>query len=334
MKPLSQHAQFVRGLVNPEDLAVVPGTDWVITSGLAGPSHPRGRLYLVHARTRRHEELFPANGTFALDRAQFGDVDRPDMDSFTAHGIGLREEAGGVHTLYMVNHGGRESVEVFTVDARDEKPRLTWIGAVVFPSLYRLNDVAAHPQKGFVVSNLSTGNVENFGKVFSGQPSGCVFRWIDKERPFEIVLGSELNAPNGVEVSADGRWCFVNSWGRKEICRLSLVEPTTAPRHASLEFLPDNLTWTQDRSYLLTTGQFGSAETVMTSFMSADRLGYGFQIARIDPETLAIEILVTYENPDEFGCASTALLVGEEVWVGTARNDGLAIFAPVASSGT
>ena len=45
----------------------------------------------------------------------------------------------------------------------------------------------------------------------------------------------------------------------------------------------------------------------------------------VDPETLATEQLIDY-GPDTFGAATTALQVGREIWVGTARDQGLARF--------
>jgi hypothetical protein len=45
----------------------------------------------------------------------------------------------------------------------------------------------------------------------------------------------------------------------------------------------------------------------------------------VDPDTLAVEELIDY-GPNTFGAATTALQVGREIWVGTARDQGLARF--------
>ena len=45
----------------------------------------------------------------------------------------------------------------------------------------------------------------------------------------------------------------------------------------------------------------------------------------VDPDTLAAETLIDY-GPDTFGAATTALQVGREIWVGTARDQGMARF--------
>ena len=40
----------VWGPINAEDLALVPDSDWVITSGMTGPGAPQGRLYAIDRR--------------------------------------------------------------------------------------------------------------------------------------------------------------------------------------------------------------------------------------------------------------------------------------------
>lgn len=48
------------------------------------------------------------------------------------HGISVRPGDDGLHTLFVVRHGARESVEVF--DATGEVPSVTWIGCVLAPA--------------------------------------------------------------------------------------------------------------------------------------------------------------------------------------------------------
>ncbi len=55
------------------------------------------------------------------------------------------------------------------------------------------------------------------------------------------------------------------------------------------------------------------------------RLGIPSRVISIDPDTLETERLIDY-GPDTFGAATTALQVGREIWVGTARDQGLARF--------
>lgn len=328
MEPVRTQPEFLRGPSNPEDLARVLGTDWIVTSGhSAFMPDPQGHIYLINVRTRAWEDLLPSRLVIAPDRDRYGDVAPPEIGTFDAHGLSLRHGPDGVHTLYVVNHGGRESVEIFELDCRAAFPTLTWVGAVIMPSWCSANDVAPHPDGGFFVTNLCTNIAENVAVLASGEPSGSVLHWAGKDQPLAVVPGSELSGPNGVEVSADGEWCFINSWPVRKVVKLSLKKPVQEKYELDCEFMPDNLTWTDDRRFLVTTGQDSTAYDVFTEYSKgATKMGIGFKVIRIDPETMTSTTLASHYNPDEFGLASAALIIDNDVWVGTARNDGLAIF--------
>ena len=44
---------FICGLTNAEDLVQVPGTPWIVASGLAEGEHSEGHIYLVNAEIGR-----------------------------------------------------------------------------------------------------------------------------------------------------------------------------------------------------------------------------------------------------------------------------------------
>ena len=49
---------FICGLTNPKDLVQVPGTQWVIASGLAEGDQSGGHIYLVNAQIARSRYCF------------------------------------------------------------------------------------------------------------------------------------------------------------------------------------------------------------------------------------------------------------------------------------
>ena len=141
--------RFICDLISPEDLAVVPGSEWVIASG----NRPGGRIHLVSVRDKTATELFPGDApSERLDAATYptcpGPIDPDEGDEFTAHGLYLKPGPDAVHTLYVVHHGRRESVEVFEVDAR-ARPRLTWIGCAVRPRVDALQRRGGAPRRRF-----------------------------------------------------------------------------------------------------------------------------------------------------------------------------------------
>ena len=115
--------RFICDLVSPEDFAIVPGDEWVIASG----DREGGRIQLVHVRDKTATAVFPAPGAAErLDAATYptcpGPIDPNEGDEFRAHGLYLRTSDGNIHTLYVVHHGLRESIEVFEVDTAGAKP--------------------------------------------------------------------------------------------------------------------------------------------------------------------------------------------------------------------
>lgn len=90
---------FVCGLMNPEDLVLVPDSKWIIASGMA----PGAAIYLVNAEKKTWAELYPADEPRAAqDMGLYGACPgTPDPNNFLSHGLNLRPGSGGHSTLYV-----------------------------------------------------------------------------------------------------------------------------------------------------------------------------------------------------------------------------------------
>ena len=67
--------EFICDVIGPEDLAIVPGGEWVIASG----NQEGGRIQLVHVRDKTATALFPASPRRTrLDAETLSDVPRSD----------------------------------------------------------------------------------------------------------------------------------------------------------------------------------------------------------------------------------------------------------------
>ena len=119
---------------------------------MTGVSAAQGRLYAVDRRDHSCNEIFPYLASYALDEERFGSMAPLDPLRVEPHGIDVAARPDGVSELYVVNHGWRESVEVFEIDVAGARPTLRWIGAAVLPASAVGNDVAAVDGGGFVVS--------------------------------------------------------------------------------------------------------------------------------------------------------------------------------------
>src|SRR5690606_13755256 len=151
--PLASHGQpaeqgcepaagldFICGLQNPEDLVLVPGTDWIIASSMTEGAG----LALVDANMATWNVLYPGPSPRAAHDPVYARCSEPPVSaSFNAHGLAIRARGEGRSTLYAVAHGERESIEVFDVDANGERPVLTWTGCVHLPEGLAANSVAS-----------------------------------------------------------------------------------------------------------------------------------------------------------------------------------------------
>jgi hypothetical protein len=321
-----QLAGYIAGPVNAEDLAVAPGGEWVLTSGMTGPTAPLGRLYAIRVEDGACSEIFPYGASRALDHQRF--AAQPDLNplKFRPHGIDVTLRPDGRTELYVVNHGGFESVEVFEVHLDGPRPSLRWLGGVRLPGSTAGNDVAA-TRDGFVVS--TTGDPDGLSAVsveqaMAGEDTGGVLEW--SPGGWVTLRGTQINTANGVAVSPDGECVYIGGWNSRCIRRVrrNCADPDT--KTVAVSVMVDNLTWSAS-GRLLAAGTYG---TSMQDFLAGHfgpnpRLGIPSRVLGVDPDTLAVEELIDY-GPNTFGAATTALQVGREIWVGTARDHGLARF--------
>ena len=173
-----------------------------------GADRALGRLYAVSVATGACNEIFPYRATSALDSERF--VQQPDLNplKFRPHGIDVGLRLDGRVELYVVNHGGNESVEVFDVDLDESRPALKWIGGVRLPGTAVGNDVAA-VDDGFVVSTTGdpNGRTEvSVEEAMAGADTGGVLEW-SPAQGWVTLPGTQINTANGVAVSPDGGGC-------------------------------------------------------------------------------------------------------------------------------
>lgn len=312
---------------SPEDLGRIPGSDWIVTSGY----DPNSPSHFVNVVTHEVREAYPATCTFELDSETYGDIAAPEATFL--HGLHIREGADGVHTLYNVNHpvanedgtiSGRESVEVFEIHVDDDGPRLVWVGALLCFSWVFGNEVIAIPGGGVALTNFCSGVLEGFPLVVNGGPSGQILEWHNKTDGWAIVEGSDFNGPNGLEISPDGATYYVACWGTKEFAKIERANGGPTREKVYTGILLDNITWTAD-GHLLVTGQDTEPANVLYGWADGKEINYPFKVLKVDPDTLAVEVVIDYDGDDV--CATTALEVGDEIWVGQTRGDCIVRFS-------
>ena len=302
--------QFVCGQQAPEDLVVVPGSQWVVAGAYAGT----GGVNLIRVSDRTSIRAYPATAAAETFDAKTykncpGPPDAATKAKYQTHGLSLREGRNGVHTLYVVLHGGRESVEVFTLDTRPQTPTLTWIGCAVAPDPIGLNSVRWLDDGGFIATNfLPRGNPGGMAALQKAERNGELWEW-HTASGWQKVPGSETSGANGIEISPDGGTLYVAAWGSQSFYRLPRGGKEPKRDEVPLGFRVDNIRWAADGT-LLAAGQ-GATETI---------------VVKIDPKTLKVTELLRRGPVGGFGAGTVAVEVGKTLWIGSFRGDRLAIF--------
>jgi hypothetical protein len=230
-------------------------------------------------------------------------LEKPDL--FQAHGVYLKPGANGRHTLYVVHHGTRESIEVFDVDAGATPPSLTWVGCAPALSTQTFNAVVALPEGGFAATNTRAGDVWEY----------------HKETGWRLVPGTDKTAPNGLEISKDGRWLYIAGWAEEKVTRVSRGSSPVQRKVIALGFRPDNIRFSADSSVL-----FGADinDWAAAPLSSRGILKETINVARIDPTTLEHRrISSTRRLPAS--CGDDRRPTGDELWLGSNRGDRVAI---------
>ena len=146
--------------------------------------------------------------------------------------------------VYVVNHGGRQSIEMFEVKPAAGSWALVWHGCEVAAHDY--NDVAILPDGGFVGTYPTALSSGGAGGPFGGAVTGYVARWNPGKGEREI-MGTRMRYPNGVVVSANGRFMYVNEFSGRQVFKYDLRNEKVMGS-VKVDFLPDNLTWTKEGS--------------------------------------------------------------------------------------
>ena len=290
--------RFVCGLEEPEDLVVVPDSPWVVVSGM----QDAGRIDLARRDDGSVHRVFPEGAGSRHDTATFGSCPGEERSSFRPHGLSLRAGSGDRHTLYVVRHGARESVEVFELDASASEPSLTWIGCAVAPDGVSLNSVTALPGGGFAATNF------NFAQ-------GWVLEW-SKDSGWSEVPGSRTQGPNGIVSSPDGRWLYVGGWATKSLIRLSRGDRGIEPKQVPVGFHIDNVRMGTDGAVYAAGHNAAAVAGIVSCLNGSGCDGVTNHVARVNAESGDVEELVNRPSSESLVLSTVGLRIGDEVWVG------------------
>jgi hypothetical protein len=248
----------------------------------------------------------------------------PDPARFSSHGITLRDRSGAPDELYVVNHAGRESIEVFDVNA-SATPTIRWKGCILTPDSVSGNGITHLPNGGIAVTSFGIrGDPASFTRMLAGQPAGMVVEWHPGTGWSELPA-SRFPGNNGIAASADGKTLFVASWGDRTIRVVPRPGSPAAPRSIPLGDLhADNIHLAADGT-LIAAGQVDDGKVILECARSREPIcAMPYRAVSIDPATYAVKTLFDAPGTPRFGGASVAAVVEGTLWIGTFRGNRVA----------
>jgi len=330
--------EVICGLANVEDMVAIPDTPWIIGSGIGGSFFQGGALHLI---SEDHGTAAKLDLDFSDGLKPVAPFDQcpapPPAELFSAHGLSLVANDAGGYNLYVVNHGGREAIEVFSVQPTDESPSFTWIGCVPTPDTATSNSVAARKDGSLVMSASGAGDepMPSFAALSemvkagmempkldpdeASRSRGAVFTW-SREEGWNKVPGSELEGNNGIELSRDGKWVWNNSWPGASVTRIPLDPSLGEPRKVDLPFKPDNIRWSHDGKLVATGHLAGVAEVSECVMGDPKACAIDYMSAEIDPDTFEVTPLFSGKGTDRLGTATITLKTAKNLWIGSVRS--------------
>jgi hypothetical protein len=313
--------KYLCGPKNAEDILPLGDTPWLITSGLNGQfsnTDDTGHICLVNRVEKTFEEFFPGEKpSFNHDKETFNTCPGPiNPDNFSAHGLALQQRSSGQFRLYITGHGEREAIEIFDINAKGGKPKISWVGCVLLPDKMLANSVAILSDGGFVTTKFFDPTAPNPFDAFSqGRITGGVYEWHPGGN-VNAIHGTELSGANGIAVSPDDKWVYVAASGTREIIRYDRTATPVKVDKVQVSIMPDNIRWGDD-GMLYTAGN----NYVPPEECKNPPCETGWSVLSINPETLEINRVAGVDQTATMQNASSAVAVDNEIWVGTYSGD-------------
>lgn len=313
---------------NPEDLELLPDQHTLLVSQMGNMEGTKtGNLVYYNTLTETITPAFPLPVKVVFDTAlNWGTGDCPGAPEteFSPHGTSLKQRTDGRWQLAVINHGKRESVEMFEVISSVNGYALEWRGCVVPPDGTYMNDVALKRDGGFVASHMFDkhspiifGMSTGIWKSQLGIDTGYVFEWTSgaaNNGSYHILEESHGPFINGVEISADDSTVFANVYAGNEIRKLDRISGKQLGSAPAIQV--DNIAWDAE-GYLLGGSHTGSPLDQMDCIKHpGETCGFEFTIVRIDPETMSMENIFRHAGAP-MGAATTARQVGDKLYIGT-----------------
>ena len=326
---LDRTYQTICDIENPEDLIRLDGTPWILLAqGRAGAI--KAPLAAVNLRDMR----LKAAEIDLSDRA-FGDTkgdpacDGPPPRA-RFRGIDARPLGEGRFRIAGVNGTEVQRVELFDATTSAENISIVWVGCVEVPRSYFLNDIALGPDGDIYAAHMYT-RAEGLRRYIMqvhfllGDQTGFAVAW-KPNKGWSRLRNSSSSFPNGIVLDRADRAIYMTSTYASAISRIDLVEGTR--KDVVLPIRPDNVSWS-DRNTLIVAGGNGLRLISTAGCLELSKPGcaFPFGVVEIDPDFASRRTIFSHQDMKIPG-ASSAVLVGNALYLGSAAADRVTVVTP------
>jgi len=310
----------VCGFENPEDVAYSAASNLLVVSEfrILGKGGSLSGLTPGASTPRR---LWPGESAASEPDPAAGDptCSAPDPAVFHPHGIfvDLKNE------LHVVNHGGRDSIEIFAIRDVGDAATLVWRGCIELPPGTSGNDLAVSADGDVVVSNYSSAvdSILDNVKIGFGMATGDVLRW-RRGVGWRHVPGTTASAANGVALSPDGKTLYYAETGGGRFVRIGLDGSDRAA--IPIAGAPDNLSWTSRGTLYLASH---TSNVAFLGCLTRKACRSPWVLLEIDPVTMRADEVLAHDGA-VVGAVASAQQVGDLVYLGAVFGDRIGVWRP------
>jgi hypothetical protein len=257
------------GLERAEDVAFLPGTDWFAVSNATAEAP----LALIDSRSRRRIPVTAPFTAAAFATATAGDSSRAPSPVGAADCPGPpRQLHAGGNDVRRIGAGFRlavlnkpaagaatgatpepDRIELLSIELRGGTPTARWLGCVIVPATYSLNDVTLAADGTIYGSHQfdrpasPADAAATRQKWLDGSPTGYAVQW-RRDAGWSHVPGTGVSFANGIAVSRDDRVLAVAGTYSKAL--LLVDRRHGGVQRIALPHTPDNVTALRDGSFL------------------------------------------------------------------------------------
>jgi hypothetical protein len=310
----------------PEDIVVLPDDRHLLISefGAIVPLSPKnlpGKISLFDTDTMKKKSIKVTLGEniWGEDSCQRDDL------LLSPHGIDLNQRSDGLYQLAVINHMPKETVEMFELIKDNDNWALIWRGCVNALKTGYFNDVALKSDGSFFTTQMYDKETSYLTLVyisFIKPDTGFVYQW-DIDNGFIKIPNSEGSFPNGVSISDDDRYLFVNYVFNHRTSKLNLENYTVEAEHFS-QGTPDNSSIDGDFIWIATQDNTG-IDLLIHCNKTVIQCSLPFTIYKLRQDDLS-EVETFSFKQTQMGSVTVGVPHNEKVWLGTFMGDRIASF--------